>query len=367
MSSYFATTSSLCKLKHPPPSLDEVDPKFLSIYGKSKHGAQLKKDLDLSHLEPAIRNCIYTLVKKYWSIFDDKGVFIPVKNYECVIDTGYAKPITAKKILYGTPRKSLSCGMPLPPLRKSAIYERFMTDAGYSKRCWLPNPIIDKFVWRFCVNYIPLNSVTQIIAYPIPRCDLAIYEEFGLGTIFWLWDAPLGYHQLAVALANREKLAFQGLDAIKWTYTFMPFGPTNGWATFINFIHDVDGQWKALAQQSGLIINDDTNTKIIVDNIFSWSKLLEKALLYMECQLCFCQAYRLSLSLKKSCIFSKRFEFVRIDVCPDGNCPVMSKRQLLVHWPQPEFIQSVAKIVGFAQFYGKFIPQFEFELSHFMT
>ncbi len=28
---------------------------------------------------------------------------------------------------------------------------------------------IDKLVWRFCVNYIPLNSVTRIIAYPIPR------------------------------------------------------------------------------------------------------------------------------------------------------------------------------------------------------
>jgi len=43
-----------------------------------------------------------------------------------------------------------------------------------------------------------------------------------------------------------------------------------------------------------------------------------------------CQAYRLSLSLKKSRIFSKRFEFVGIDVCPDGNRPAMSKHQLLV-------------------------------------
>jgi hypothetical protein len=37
----------------------------------------------------------------------------------------------------------------------------------------------------------------------------------------------------------------------------------------------------------------------------------------------------------------------------------MSKHQLLVQWPQPEFVRDVAKIVGFAQFYGKFIPQFE--------
>jgi hypothetical protein len=89
----------LRKLKHPPPSLDEVDPKFFSAYDESKHGAQMKKDLNLSHLEPAVRDCIYTLIKKYWSIFDNKGVFVPVKNYECVIDTGDAKPIAVKKIL----------------------------------------------------------------------------------------------------------------------------------------------------------------------------------------------------------------------------------------------------------------------------
>jgi hypothetical protein len=127
----------------------------------------------------------------------------------------------------------------------------------------------------------------------------------------------MGYHQLAVALASKEKLAFQGPNAIKWTHTIMPFGPTNGPVTFINFIHDINSQWKALAQQLGLVIDDNTNTKIIIDNIFSWSDLLEKGLLYMECQLRVCQAYQLSLSLHKICIFSKRFEFVGIDVCPD--------------------------------------------------
>ncbi len=128
---------------------------------------------------------------------------------------------------------------------------------------------IDKFIWRFCVNYIPLNSVTRIISYTIPHCDSAINEDFSQGSIFWLWDAPLGYHQLAVAKASQEKLAFQGPNAIKWTYTVMPFQPTNGPATFINFIDDVDSQWKTLAQQSGLIIDEDLNTKIIVDDIFS--------------------------------------------------------------------------------------------------
>jgi hypothetical protein len=76
---------------------------------------------------------------------------------------------------------------------------------------------INKFIWHFCANNIPLSSVTWIIAYLIPRCDLAIIEEFGLGIFFWLWDAPMGYHQLAIALASQEKPAFQGPNAIKWT------------------------------------------------------------------------------------------------------------------------------------------------------
>jgi hypothetical protein len=82
----------------------------------------------------------------------------------------------------------------------------------------------------------------------------------------------MGYHQLAVALASPEKLAFQGPNAIKWAYTVMPVGLSNCPEMFINFIHDINSQWKAIAQQKGLIIDDDTNTKIIVDNIFSWAK-----------------------------------------------------------------------------------------------
>ncbi len=193
----------LRKLKHPPLSLDEVDPQFFSAYDKSKHGAQLKKDLNLSHLEPTTHDQIYALIKKYWSVFDDKGVFVPVKNYNCVIDTGDAMPIAIKKILYG-PRE-------IPILRTAiAAFKKIgITDGHWLFKALLaPKPHqehmcdIDKFIWRFCINYILLNSVTKIIAYPIPRCDLAINEEFGLAIFFWLWDAPMGYHQLAVALAS---------------------------------------------------------------------------------------------------------------------------------------------------------------------
>jgi hypothetical protein len=150
----------LRKLKHPLPSLDEVDPKFFSAYDESQHDAQLKKYLDFSHLEPTVRNQIYALVKDYWSVFNNKGFFVPVKNYKSVIDTGDAKPIAIKKIIYG-PREVPIMRTTIAALEKVSHIQQ-MTDGHWLFKALLaPKPHqehvcdIDKFVWRFCINYIP--------------------------------------------------------------------------------------------------------------------------------------------------------------------------------------------------------------------
>ena len=100
-----------------------------------------------------------------------------------------------------------------------------------------------------------------------------------------MFDLPMRFHQLAVALASHENPAFQGVDAIKWTYTVMPFGPTNGPATLITFIHDLDSVWKELTCLHSIPIDEDTNTKIIVNDIVSRVEQIQCALAYMQCQL----------------------------------------------------------------------------------
>ena len=354
----------LRKLKHTSPPLDVVDPLFNVQFDDTLHGPLLDKYLDLRHLEPAQQAATLALIKKYWAVFDESTAFVPVKNYECVIDTGSASPIAVKKILYG-PREIPIMRKSIAALAKVGHIRQIYDGRWLFKALLAPKPHqehiynIDDFVWRFCINYIPLNQITKLISYPIPRCDSAVWTACGTSLFHWIFDAVMGYHQLAVDLSSQEKLAFQGTDAIKWTYNVMPFGPTNGPATFISFIHDLDSVWKRLAVQMGLIIDDDTNTTIIVDDIFSWAKLFELALQYMECQLRVCKAYRLSLSLKKSHFFPARIEFVGIDVCTDGNRPAMSKFQLIKRWPQPIIVRDIAKFVGFGQFYSRFIPYFE--------
>ena len=353
---------------HPMPDLDVDDPSFNVQFDEVVHGEILRKQLDLSHLDADVRNQVLALIKRYWCVFEESTIFVPVPHYECVIDTGSAPPIAIKKILYGHREEPImrKC---IAALEKVG-HIRQIHDGQWLFKCLLaPKPHqehvfnIADFVWRFCVNYIALNRVTRVIAYPIPHCDTAVMTACGHSKWFWIFDAPMGYHQLAVAPESQEKLAFQGPDAIKWTYTVMPFGPDNGPATFIAFIHDISSVWKRLAAERGLPVDDDNNSTNIVDDIFGWGSTVSNALCFIECQLIVAKSIRLSISLKKSYIFPKRVEFVGIDVCPDGNRPAMSKFELLAAWPDPLTVRDVARLVGFGQFYSSFIPNFEILIS----
>ncbi len=90
------------RLKHPAPDLNApVDSAFFSEFILEKHEAQMRQEVDLSHLDPDLQEKIYSLIREFWSVFNSKGIFVPVKYYKCIIDTGDARPIAVKKILYG--------------------------------------------------------------------------------------------------------------------------------------------------------------------------------------------------------------------------------------------------------------------------
>jgi hypothetical protein len=264
----------LCKKKHPQPPLDVTNPSLNYKFDEALYADTIKSELSIGPLLPAGAAEVVALFKKYWSMFNKRGTFTPIVDYECVIDTSTATTIAIKKINYGM-RET-------PIMRKCiATLEKVGQIVQIHDSHWLFKALlatkphqehiseIENFVWRFCVNYIPLNQVTRLIAFPIPQCNMAVGMAFGSSQFLWMYDAPMGYHQLLVSPETQEKLAFQEPDAIKWTYTLMPFGPTNGPATFIQMIHDLDCAWKELAAKCGLTIDDDTSTNIIVDDIFN--------------------------------------------------------------------------------------------------
>ena len=147
-------------------------------------------------------------------MFDDRGTFIPVRNYQCVIDTGSARPIAVKKIHYG-PRETVIMRKSIAALEKVGQISQIHDGAWLFKALLAPKPHqehisdIADFVWRFCVNYIPLNQVTKQVAYPIPRCDNAVEIAF-CGSWMWMYDMIMGYHQISVSKESREKTCLSG-------------------------------------------------------------------------------------------------------------------------------------------------------------
>ena len=127
----------------------------------------------MSHLDPDLQERIYGIIRKYWSVFDEKGVFVPVKNYECVINTGTARPISVKYILYGE-RETIIMHKCIAALAKVGHIVQTTKGEWMFKALLAAKPhqkqirCIDDFVWHFCVNFILLNSITKLNAYLIP-------------------------------------------------------------------------------------------------------------------------------------------------------------------------------------------------------
>ena len=151
------------------------------------------------------------IIKKYWRVFSKQGVSTPVKDYECEIDTGDAKPIRCKTPTFG-PHETPIIEKAIATLVQLGLADQIFYGEWLSKPLLAAKPHqenvtdIDDFVWRFCVNYIRLNSVTKIIAMPIPRCDDAVNVHFGGSRWKWLMDAISGYNQIHVSKSTRPKL-----------------------------------------------------------------------------------------------------------------------------------------------------------------
>ncbi len=94
---------------------------------------------------------------------------MPVRNHECVIDTGNALPIAVKKIQY-RPKELPIMHKVIAALEKVGHIRQIHNGRWLFKAVLAPKlhheqvENIGDFVWRFCVNYVPLNSVTRIIA-----------------------------------------------------------------------------------------------------------------------------------------------------------------------------------------------------------
>ena len=116
---------------------------------------------------------------------------------------------------------------------------------------------------------------------------------------------------------------------------------------------DINQEWQLLAIRNGAYIDEDTNTKLIVDDTFNHAKGTDNAFICMESQLYVSARRRLSISLPKPSFFPDRVEFVSVDIGIDSNMPAKSKHELLRKLPKAVDIRALASFILFRNVVSK--------------
>ncbi|KAI0996091.1 hypothetical protein K3495_g12090 [Podosphaera aphanis] len=92
-------------------------------------------------------------------------------------------------------------------------------------------------IWRTCVDYRSLNSITRKHAYPLPNVQDAIQRAAGHNFYCFL-DLENGFWHIRLAPEDREKAAFvTPFGLFEWTV--MPFGLCSAPATFQSFMEEI--------------------------------------------------------------------------------------------------------------------------------
>ena len=77
--------------------------------------------------------------------------------------------------------------------------------------------------WRVCVDFTDLNRVCPKDPFPMSKIDQLVDATYGHSWMSFL-DAFQGYHQIALALEDREKITFISPDA-NYHYTMILCAP----------------------------------------------------------------------------------------------------------------------------------------------
>ena len=297
-------------------------------------------------------------------------------GFEFCIDTGACPPVACRQTHYGVHEGPI-IQQHIDTLIRNKHIRPLLGGAWLSKGLLAPKPHqehvdnIDDFIWRWCINYRPLNAVTKPFLHPIPRCDDTFdcfHDRKGRHLHFISYDAKSGYHQIAVHGPDQEKTAFYGPDFHKYCYIVMPFGPLNAPAVYtaINQILCKEANSLFSSRFPTTHPEDVGNEQIIDDGTcFSFDPWL--CLRWFRCLCEVYVKYRLSFNLKKCDFFLSRFEWLGNDIRTNGNSPAISKFDLIRDWTLPRTGVSLSSLVGLAGFYNRFIPHFEEHVHELRT
>ncbi|KAM2419868.1 hypothetical protein ACFXTH_026392 [Malus domestica] len=148
--------------------------------------------------------------------------------------------------------------------------------------------LLQKVLWRMCVDYTDLNKGCPKDSFPLPLIDRLIDSTAGCELLSFM-DAYSGYNQILMNPSDQEHTAFT-TDRGLYCYKVMPFGLKNAGATYQRLVNSM------FAEQIG------KSMEVYVDDMLVKSKHADQHITNLSETFTILKRYRMRLNPNK-CAF----------------------------------------------------------------
>ena len=197
---------------------------------------------------------------------------------------------------------------------------------------------------RFCVDYRKLNSITKRNQYPLPLIDETL-SRLGQARIFTKLDIRQAFHRVRIHPDSVDLTTFRTRYG-SYKYNVVPFGLTNGPATYQQFMNDV------------LFDYLDVFCTAYLDDILIYSSNELEHWEHVQKVLQRLREAGLQADIKKSEFGVKRTKYLGFIVSSDGIQTDPEKTSVIRSWDLPRTVRGVQSFLGFCNFYRRFIRDY---------
>jgi hypothetical protein len=197
---------------------------------------------------------------------------------------------------------------------------------------------------RFCVDYRKLNELTKRDPYPIPLID-EMMARICKAKIFTKLDIQQAFHRIRMTQDSEDFTTFRTRYGT-YKYKVLPFGLTNGPATFQRFINDI------------LLEHLDDFCSAYMDDILIYSATAEEHEMHVKKIMAILQAHGLQADIKKSEFGVTKTKFLGFIVGTDGIEVDPEKISVINDWQYATNVRGVQSYLGFCNFYRRFIQDY---------
>lgn len=197
---------------------------------------------------------------------------------------------------------------------------------------------------RFCIDFRKLNDLTRKDVYPLPLIDETLARLKG-AKIFTKLDIRQAFHRIRMDPDSEELTTFRTRYG-NYKCKVLPFGLTNGPATYQRYMNDV------------LIDLLDVICTAYLDDILIYSDdpLMHEA--HVKQVLQRLRSAGLQADIRKCEFGVTRTKYLGFIISTDGLAVDPDKVSTVVAWKEPKTVRGIQSFLGFCNFYRRFIPEY---------